>query len=87
MVSVEFNAQVKKEKEMGLPFLPFMESNDQISKAKQEISFIEFIIEPMWKDVVEFLPQLDFCLQNIAVNKRNWKEISSGQAAPVADET
>mmetsp|Transcript_26026 Transcript_26026/g.51916 ORF Transcript_26026/g.51916 Transcript_26026/m.51916 type:complete len:1410 (-) Transcript_26026:21-4250(-) len=80
LVSVEFNAQVELEKELGLPFLPFMESHDDVSKAKQEISFIEFIIEPMWKDVVEFLPQLDFCLDNIADNKTKWREISNAAA-------
>ncbi|GMH97136.1 hypothetical protein TrST_g5389 [Triparma strigata] len=78
LVSIEFNAQVVKEKEMGLPFLPFMQSDNEESKAKQEISFIEFIIEPMWKDVVEFLPQLDFCLENIAINKNNWREVANG---------
>ncbi|GMH60020.1 hypothetical protein TL16_g02949 [Triparma laevis f. inornata] len=83
LVSIEFNAQVKKEKEMGLPFLPFMQSEDEESKAKQEISFIEFIIEPMWKDVVEFLPQLDFCLENIAVNKNNWKDVANGKKKTV----
>ena len=74
LVSIEFNAQVEAEKEMKLPFLPFMSTDTDESKAKQESSFIEFIIEPMWKDVVEFLPQLNFCLENVATNKANWKQ-------------
>ena len=73
LVSEEFNEQVKMEKRLGLPFLPFMECNSDKEKATQERSFIEFIIEPMWKDVVEFLPQLDFCLDHIKTNKENWK--------------
>eukprot|EP00520_Triparma_pacifica_P017633 CAMPEP_0118661916 /NCGR_PEP_ID=MMETSP0785-20121206/16542_1 /TAXON_ID=91992 /ORGANISM="Bolidomonas pacifica, Strain CCMP 1866" /LENGTH=1391 /DNA_ID=CAMNT_0006555403 /DNA_START=25 /DNA_END=4197 /DNA_ORIENTATION=+ len=76
LVGEEFNAQVSKEKSMGLPFLPFMESDSDESKAKQETSFIEFIIEPMWKDVVEFLPEMSFALNYIEENKGRWKEIS-----------
>jgi hypothetical protein len=76
LVSTEFNAQVSNEKSLGLPFLPFMETPDEESQAKQETSFMEFIIEPMWKDVVEFLPQLDFIHDNIATNKSHWKAIS-----------
>jgi GAF domain-containing protein len=76
LVSQEFNAQVASEKSLDLPFLPFMETADEDAQAKQETSFIEFIIEPMWKDVVEFLPQLSFIHENIAANKSNWKAIS-----------
>ena len=75
LVGEEFNAQVAKEKAMGLPFLPFMLSDSEESKAKQETSFIEFIIEPMWKDVVEFLPEMSFALDYIDENKAKWKEI------------
>ena len=76
LVSQEFNAQVRNEKALELPFLPFMETLDEEAQAKQETSFIEFIIEPMWKDVVEFLPQLQFIHDYISTNKSNWKAIS-----------
>ena len=76
LVSAEFNAQVKMEKEMGLPFLPFMITDSDESRAKQEMNFIDFIIVPMWKDVVEFLPELGFCLKNASDNRNNWKNLS-----------
>lgn len=76
LVGEEFNSQVAKEKARGLPFLPFMLSDSEESKAKQETSFIEFIIEPMWKDVVEFLPEMSFALDYIDENKAKWKEIA-----------
>ena len=51
LIGQEFNSQVKKEKEMGLPYSPFMVTNNELEHAKGETGFIKFVIKPWWDHI------------------------------------
>lgn len=50
-ISEEFRRQAEKEIAMGLPVASFMENlDDEKSRANLQIQFIDFVLEPMWKE-------------------------------------
>ena len=43
------------------------------NKAKSQIGFIDFIVEPTFDIIKQFLPNID--VSNIELNKSKWKEL------------
>ena len=76
-INQEFTNQVNEEKSLGLPITPYMQNLDKIDvMAKQEIGFINFIIQPLWKKVNEFFENaLSEPLKNISANIKTWEGV------------
>jgi 3'5'-cyclic nucleotide phosphodiesterase len=73
----EFHNQYLKEKEEGLTWAPFMSCDPGNIKeiAKLQISFIEYVVSPMWNALSRILPKLDECTQRMNQNLEHWKEL------------
>lgn len=69
-ISSEFNDQALEEAKLGLPVAPFMQNlSDPQHRAKLQVNFIEFVLEPWWRSIVKLYPQLKPCYINLQGNK------------------
>jgi GAF domain-containing protein len=75
----EFFAQTRAEEELGLPVSQHLVANDNTALGKRECGFIDFIIEPLWKIVIEALPELRSCYDNVAPNRQEWQKVVDGE--------
>jgi hypothetical protein len=73
-ISQEFYEQAIKEEIEGLPSLPFMKINDNITMCMNEINFITNITIPMWELFVHKFPDLQFIIDRCNDNLSKWKE-------------
>jgi len=56
-INTENNAQVRSEKELGLPVTSFMQGLEDAKVAAQgQVSFLEFVVAPLWKACSIALP-------------------------------
>ena len=67
-VTAEFNAQVLKETQLGLPILSFMVAADERSFLKNEFGFSSFFVAPLWRSIVKLFPELDFACKQLERN-------------------
>jgi hypothetical protein len=75
LIATEFNAQVSKEEELGLPILGFMVSKDLKMICKNEMGFSSFVVAPMWRCLETILPELHFLVTQMDANQAEWKAI------------
>lgn len=76
-ISLEFQSQAAKEAHLGLPVAPFMTNLDDVAhRARLQISFIDFVLTPLWKAVARTFPPLRPCLDNMAKNRRHYEELA-----------
>ena len=66
----EFKRQVDKELSLGMEPLPFMAPKDEAARAKLEVNFIDYIVQPLWTNIVIRFPESAVCLTNLDVNKK-----------------
>ncbi|KAK7078415.1 High affinity cAMP-specific and IBMX-insensitive 3',5'-cyclic phosphodiesterase 9A, partial [Halocaridina rubra] len=52
----EYFNQAETEKQEGLPVAPFMD-RDKVTKASAQISFIKFVLVPLFEDLSQLFPQ------------------------------
>eukprot|EP00002_Diphylleia_rotans_P002366 TRINITY_DN11505_c0_g1_i1.p1 TRINITY_DN11505_c0_g1~~TRINITY_DN11505_c0_g1_i1.p1 ORF type:complete len:1471 (+),score=307.50 TRINITY_DN11505_c0_g1_i1:48-4460(+) len=71
----EFGNQVKKEKENNLPVSTFMIIPDISVQAKNEMGFIDFVVEPLWKATCKMLKSLDGQYGQLVQNRHEWETI------------
>ena len=71
-VSEEFNNQVSMEKELGLPFLPYMETSDEISLCRNEIGFGSHVVMPYVKNLKLLFPELSYIEKSLSENTEKW---------------
>jgi hypothetical protein len=70
-ISQEFDAQAKEEESLGLPVMPFMQNlSDGVHRSKLQVNFIQFVLEPWWKQVVRVFPALKECWDMLLTNKQ-----------------
>jgi hypothetical protein len=73
-IANEFYNQGDVEARLKLPISPFMDRRkDKTDFRKGQISFMNYIVVPMFDAIVEFLPSLEFVLQYCAANKEYWQ--------------
>lgn len=72
-ISDEFYMQGDREKNFGLSISPFMDRS-QPGVSKSQISFINFVIVPMFESISEFLPDMHFSVDHAEQNKSYWME-------------
>lgn len=74
----EFNEQVWKEEQKGIPVSEFMRIGSDINKIKRnQIGFIDMIIHPLWQLLSNHVQGLEKYLQSIEDNRRSWEKIES----------
>jgi dual 3',5'-cyclic-AMP and -GMP phosphodiesterase 11 len=73
-ISLEFEEQAKAEAARGLPVAPFMQNLENAQhRAKLQVNFIGFVLEPWWKNVTRLFPGLRDCWTNLSANKRHFE--------------
>lgn len=66
---------MKKEEEKGLPSLPFMKGSDEMSLAKGEVGFLNFVIMPWYEQMATCFPKLQHLKGRVEANLETWKRI------------
>jgi len=76
LVRKEFTAQVAEEKQLGLPVTTFLDGlEDQKTYFKNEISFVSFVVKPIWECICTWLhPSLDGLMTNLQTNVKLYQE-------------
>jgi len=69
----EFYMQGDREKNFGLSISPFMDRS-QPGISKSQISFMNFVVVPMFESISEFLPDMHFSVDHTEQNKSYWME-------------
>lgn len=81
LITEEFCSQYNKEKELGLPETKMWANvHTPIGFFGSQIGFIDFIIFPFWKALLDRYPDLEKnaeLLQNLSSNKEQWKKLKS----------
>jgi len=72
-ISDEFYMQGDREKNYGLSISPFMD-RAQPGVSKSQISFMNFVVVPMFESISEFLPDMHFSVDHTEQNKSFWME-------------
>jgi 3',5'-cyclic-nucleotide phosphodiesterase len=72
-ISDEFYMQGDREKNFGLSISPFMD-RAQPGVSKSQISFMNFVVVPMFESISEFLPDMHFSVDHTEQNKSYWME-------------
>jgi high affinity cGMP-specific 3',5'-cyclic phosphodiesterase 9 len=81
LVGEEFEAQVTSEKELGIPVSSFMHSETEEARNRNEIGFIKGIITPWWTFIATAFPDLEFALEEISANIKNYENAAAEAAA------
>merc|ERR1712146_857047 len=75
-IASEFYVQGDAEAKLCLAISPFMDrSKDQQEFPKGQISFMNFVVIPMFEAISEFLPNMEFCLKHCTENKEYWQAL------------
>ena len=80
LVSTEFNAQAKLEQEAGLP-VSVMTAHDEVTKAKMELGFIDFVVNPLYEQMVKIVPELEITLALIKRSRMTWEAVAKAAAS------
>jgi hypothetical protein len=69
---------VDKEKEMELPFLPFMVTPDDKALGKNEFGFSANVVAPMWRSIAEVFPvdEINNLIKQLDSNIQSWKDFT-----------
>jgi len=71
----EFRSQAEKERSLGIVTSPIIHSIDLESKKfADQANFITIFLEPLWKALTDFLPELRFAYEQLMANKVSYKE-------------
>lgn len=74
----EFNEQVWKEEQKGIPVSEFMRIGSDINKIKRnQIGFIDMFIHPLWMLLASHVEGLEKYLQSIEDNRKGWEKIEN----------
>ncbi len=71
-----------QEESHGLPVAPHMVAADEVTRYKNELNFITFIVQPLWSRLVDFVPALRPCLDQLIANKDQFQARFLAQACP-----
>ena len=69
-LSEEFKRQVDQELSLGMEPLPFMAPKDEAARAQLEVNFIDYIVQPLWENILARFPECKICLQNLEMNRK-----------------
>ena len=78
----EFFSQGDKEAAKGLPKSPMMD-RDTTSRAMSQVNFIEFIVGPLYLNLVKILPELSELAITLLNNRKTWETQHRGDGRQV----
>merc|ERR1711920_921154 len=81
----EFFAQGDLEKAVGIP-VQMLNDRDKVNRPNSQVGFIEFVITPMVRTMVNIFPQLDSLADFLSHNIQNWADVWQKEVAPSADD-
>lgn len=70
-ISDEFYMQGDRERSLGITVSPFM-NRQTPAMAQGQISFMSYVIIPLFEVMAEFLPPMRFSVDHVEVNKQHW---------------
>ncbi|GBG30790.1 cAMP-specific 3',5'-cyclic phosphodiesterase [Hondaea fermentalgiana] len=78
LVLQEFRAQAEDEATLHLPLTPHMQNLDNPEiEAKVQIGFIDYVVEPTWRVMTTYFPEIDdSLLTNLAANRKSYEDVS-----------
>merc|ERR1711991_215567 len=75
-IANEFYVQGDAEAAVGLSLSPFMDrKKGSVEFPNGQVSFMKFIVIPMFEAISEFLPKMEFCLNHCFANRDYWKRL------------
>lgn len=74
-VAEEFNAQIAREKELGLPYLPYMATPDDMALCRNEIGFGTHVVMPYVMNLALLFPKLSYIQSNLSDNIEKWRSL------------
>jgi len=80
-IADEFYMQGDKERSLALSISPFMDRN-QPAMAKGQISFMNYIVVPLFDCIAEFLPDMHFAVDFTEQNKSYWQQNDDSEPQP-----
>ena len=78
-LSREFAAQAARERAAGMP-VTVMEASSDVSKAKLELGFLDYVCRPLFAKLGELEPTLRDCLARVDVNREMWQGVIAAAA-------
>ena len=78
-VMSEFYLQGDKEKKLGLP-VSFLCDRETTTKAQGQLGFIDGVVYPFFKTMVEIFPGLEFLIDNLKINKEEFRRRKEKEA-------
>jgi len=80
-IADEFYKQGDVERQLHFPVSPFMDRlTHTVDFAKGQISFMNYIVIPLFEAGAEFVPQLEWTVQRIQENKEHWSRMEEEEA-------
>ena len=68
----EFTAQARREEELGLPVMPFMQNLTRpLDRARLQLRFVNQVVLPLWTAMNELLHGLAVPMDNLCVVRRS----------------
>ena len=85
-VTAEFIAQNEMEQSLGVPVTPLMVGlQDQQKRFEKHISFLHYVMQPLWDVVSDVLPPMQQCADQLISNKEKYR-VRLQQAADQREE-
>jgi len=78
LIQEEFFCQGDKEKEHCLKVSPFMDRENS-SLPKMSVGFIDFFVEPLFKNLTVLLPAVSPALDSLKITKNQWLNLLAGE--------
>ena len=74
MVCSEFTAEVQEQRRRGLPISTFMDNlKSEAQIGKLQVSFINYVVTPLWEGLAGILPNARPCLDRLRRNVGIWQ--------------
>ncbi|GBC09025.1 hypothetical protein RclHR1_08560001 [Rhizophagus clarus] len=68
----EFSCQGNLERKLGLPVAPV--NDGRVSQPDSQIGFIDYCAMPLFKIVSELIPEIEFTLRYLELNRKTWND-------------
>ena len=86
LVATEFQAQVDRERAGGFPPTLFMEYGGKQQLGKGQLGFIDFLVQPLFKELRLHVPEMQLCLDNLAENRKKFANVAEGSESMIGNE-
>lgn len=83
-VMEEFYAQGDAERSCNIPVTPMFDRFQKKEIAETQLGFINFVGSKFFSLACQFLPTIDFTLQNLELNRTQWQALLDSQRKPQA---